>query len=231
MKKEILTLICALLITFSNTAYTAIIGTTGDITLIDSPVSVESGQLESSTNIFTFAEQQSYVLTNDLSVDLNTSTMDASVISSGTTVNSYFIHSDPIGDSASSVDVVNFSGTITFDTQIIGLIWTGVTCVAPCPSSPEYLDASDFLGASGSIYSTGEMGRGYEIDDYYAIKLTQDFFSLSADLKTLSIDLAASTPLRTDQLRIITSAVPIPAAFWLFASGLLGLFGLARSKA
>ena len=232
MKKEILTLICTLLVTFSNTAYTAIISTTGDITLIGSPVSVEPGQLESSTNIFTFAEQQSFALTSNLSVDLNTSTMSTGTISSGTTVNSYFIHSDPIGDSSSSVDVVNFSGTVTFDTEIIGLIWTGATCADPCPSSPEYLDASDFLGAAGSIYPTGGMGRGYEMDDYYAVKLTQDFISLSADLKTLSIDLSASTPLRSDQLRIITATVvPIPAAFWLFGSGLLGLLGVARRKA
>lgn len=229
MKKEILKLACALLVVFSNTTYSAIIGTTGDFTVISSPASVEPGQLESSTNIFAFAEQQSYALTSDLSVDLNTSTMNAGTISSGTSVNSYLVHSDPVGDSASSADVINYSGSITFDTQIIGLIWTGVACISPCPSSPEYLDASDFLGASGTTYPTGQVGRGYELQDYYAANLTQDFISLSADLKTLSIDLAASSPLRLDQLRVIT-AVPIPSAVWLFGSGLIGLIGFARSK-
>jgi hypothetical protein len=29
---------------------------------------------------------------------------------------------------------------------------------------------------------------------------------------------------------IVVSAVPVPAAFWLFGSGLIGLIGVARRK-
>ena len=33
-----------------------------------------------------------------------------------------------------------------------------------------------------------------------------------------------------DQIRILTAAVPVPAAVWLFGSGLLGLVGIARRR-
>jgi hypothetical protein len=36
--------------------------------------------------------------------------------------------------------------------------------------------------------------------------------------------------IRADDVTLGVSAVPIPAAFWLFGSGLLGLVGISRRK-
>ena len=49
-------------------------------------------------------------------------------------------------------------------------------------------------------------------------------------LKTINVDWSAGSP--GDYIRVLTnfspSAVPVPAAVWLFGSGLLGLIGVAR---
>ena len=215
----------------------AILNITGNITEISSPLSVESGALESSTSSFVFAEQQSYLLTSDLAVDLDmsSSSFGAGSILSGTKVNSYFFHFDPLGDSNIKDELSNISvgeGVITFDSPILGVIWTGAACSSPCPESPMNLDASDYLGATGTVYPTNGFERGLENDDYYLFNTFEhDALTITTDPATTLIIIAHTYPAAYDQLRIITAApVPIPPTIWLLGSGLLSLIGLAKRK-
>lgn len=209
----------------TNPVWSAVVSTGGDMSYIMAPASVEAGALESSTNFWAFNEKQSYTLTTDLLVDELLAASASGVISAGTTVNSYFIHADPMGDSTLPEDAVTLVGTITFDTPILGLIWSGVACEY-CPASPMYIDASDYLGSASTIYPTGGLGRGMEMDDFYAGNGTQDFITISADGYSLTTVSSAALPLRSDQLRVITAVVPLPPAFWLLGTGLVALAGV-----
>lgn len=212
----------------SANSLAAIVSVSGDMTQISSPASVEPGMLESSSTIWAFDEQQRYTLTDNLFVDELAGTSAAGVISAGTVVNSYFLHADPLGDSTEPADVVSMTGTITFDSRILGIIWSGTPCTN-CPPSDMYLDASDYLGALGTSYPTYDLGRGYEIDSFYAGNGTQDFVSISEDGYSLTMVSSAALPLRSDQLRVVT-AVPLPLPVYLFGSGLFVLFNLARKS-
>lgn len=71
-----------------------------------------------------------------------------------------------------------------------------------------------------------------------SISLNAAFFPLLADgsvslAGTRLSETAGSRQFQVDFLRleITTAAVPVPAAVWLFGSGLLGLVGIARRKA
>jgi hypothetical protein len=77
--------------------------------------------------------------------------------------------------------------------------------------------SDDLLGSPTTTYNSPEL-RGLEAGDDYS------FIG-----NTLDVDFSASTP--GDYIRVITvSSVPIPAAVWLFVSGLLGLIGIARHR-
>jgi len=212
----------------SVNSWAAIVSVSGDMTQISSPASVAPGMLESSSTIWAFDEKQQYTLTTDLFVDELAGTSAAGTVSAGSTVNSYFLHADPLGGSTEPADVISMSGTISFDSRILGIIWSGTAC-DNCPSSSMFLDASDYLGASGTIYPTGGLGRGYEIDAFYAGNGTQDFVTISEDGYSLTMVSSAALPLRSDQLRVIT-AVPIPLSVYLFTSGLFVLFNFARKS-
>lgn len=219
----------AIMCLMSSSAIAAIISIGGDITVISSPVSVEPGALESSSTIWAFEEKQAYTLGADLNVDEFTGTSASGVLSAGTVVNSYFLHSDPVGSSVEEIDIINLTGTITFNTKILGVIWTGEPCNG-CPASPMNLDASDHLGLLSTTYPTGGLGRGYEVESFYDVNGTRDFVTISADGYSLTTISSAAFPLFSDQLRVITAVVPVPAAVWLFGTGLVGLLGFARRQ-
>ena len=137
------------------------------------PASVLAGPVASFDDIFAFDEQQAVVLAAPLHVDL-LGAPGASVppipaasgdIPTGTVVNSHFIHRDSLGDDS----VV---GTVTFDGDILGVIFT-----------PPGLDATDTtLGIVGTAYPTGNAGRAPEVG-------LLDNFKISADQRTLTADL------------------------------------------
>ena len=224
------TLITLFFFLSAGNSWAAIVSVSGDMTLIPSPTSVQQDQLESDSTVWSFVEQQSYTLTSDLSVDEVVGTGTDGLITAGTQIDSYFIHADPVGNSGLIEDAVTLNATITFDQKIIGLIWSGVACPS-CPSSLMYLDASDYLGNSGTAYPTDGLGRGFEVEDHYAARGTQDFITISADGYSLTTISSAALPLYSDQLRVITaSAVPLPMSVWLLGSGLIGLVGLGRKR-
>ena len=77
-------------------------------------------------------------------------------------------------------------GSITFDLPIIGIVSTNAN-----------LNASDSFGSNGTFYP--KSGR--------ATNVGSDFFSISADRKTLTYDLQMGSA--SDDLRIITAAIPL----------------------
>ena len=80
-----------------------------------------------------------------------------------------------------------------------------------------------FLGGS-QVATTGDFWfLAGELSNYGVTA----FDGVSLDL--LRIDLTNETSTSFDNIAL-TSAVPVPAAVWLFSSGLLGLVGMARRK-
>jgi hypothetical protein len=188
----------------TTNASAATISTTGAITTLTSPPSdVTLNALESDTEMWVFDEVQGLVLQADLNVDFGGTD---GVISAGTEINSHFVHKDTLGGT------VTLSGTATFDGIILGII-----------ASPGNLNTSDsILGLTGTSYPFGLDRRGTQIGE------VGDSIAFAID----TLILTSATSSRPDQLRVITavSTVPVPAAVWLFGSGLLGLVGIARRK-
>jgi len=206
LHKHILTTGFVFISILATNTFAATISTTGDITIIPPPPDVTLNALNSDTNIWIFDEVQDFVLTTDLSVNFGGS---GGVISAGTKINSQFVHKDIVSG------LITLSGTATFDGIILGII-----------ASPTFLSASDsILGLTGTSYPTGLDRRGIQIGEGGA---SADSIIFSENTLTL-ISESSSRP---DQIRVITavSTVPVPAAFWLFGSGLIGLISVTKRK-
>src|SRR5207244_10212250 len=166
-----------------------VIGTSGQITKIVPPPSVLFGALESDTTMSAFDEQQGVTLGSDLSVDITVpgtyddgSDLTPGTIPAGTRINSQFVHSDPVDHHS-----VQLEGTITTDTDILG--------IAILQHS---LDSSDFLGALGTLYPTGQFGRRLNLDGQ------EDFVVEPVDKRTVVVH--SDVQLHVDQVRVITKA-------------------------
>jgi hypothetical protein len=230
IKNSIYLLLSALVCT--NTS-AGIISSTGDIEIISAPTSVQANTLESDSAIRAFDEAKNYLLTEDLMVDMLGTTGAAGSIIAGNRVDSTLLHFDPIGNTSGvEVDALTLTGSITFNMPILGVIWSGVPCAVACPAPPALLDFSDYLGASGTTYGTGEIGRGLEFGDYYDTYGTTDNVTLFTDELGIAVLHFSVKPKFTDQLRIITAArsVPEPGSIILLATGLMGLFGIRHRK-
>jgi hypothetical protein len=185
-------------ISFSGAASADILGTTGSAVAVSPPSSVVPNVLESDTEVFAFYESTK-ILTNDLDVDGSApGTYNSSVISTlaaGQLVNSYYLHSDKVGSSATGVP---FSGSVTLDVdeRIIGVL-----------TVPNRMNFSNYLGAAGTSYSNVQ-NRGFELSP-------SEYFTISADRRTLSFQNSNSTV--ADQLRILTTTVPEPSALMMAA--------------
>jgi hypothetical protein len=187
------------------------------IELSPAPSSVVQGQLENNTSIYWFSEGQ-HNLSSDLAVDIaapgtyddvNDLPTTKPVISSGTSLRSYYFHFDPVGTGST---VRNATGTLTFENDILGILLLDAS-----------LDGTDALfSLSGTTYPSGMNYRGLE----YGRTGYDDSVTIDIDLRTLNLDLFASNA-GVDQLRVLT-AVPIPSATWLLGSGLIGLVFLRR---
>jgi len=208
--------VLSLLVFNCNISYASIAGVSGNVQLIPSPSSVILGALQSDTTIFGFNEVQNYTLTSDLFINGNgaglhvgTGNTATGFIASGTKINSHLFHVDSV-----STDFTRFVGTVFFDRNILGVIF-----------ETNELNLSDaLLGAPGTHYSTTEAEsdfRGFEGDGSAICKGLFDCATISENLREISLDLGTTTQI--DQIRVITSPVPVPATFFLFASALSGL--------
>jgi hypothetical protein len=159
-------------------------------------------------NLYGFDEGQNIDITVDLAVNVLADGLGggggAGIVPMGSTVASHYIFFDPVS--------ANQTGTVTFDSDIFGII-----------TSTANLAASDFLINTGVTYLNPGL-RGLEAGDHATI----------TGLRTINVSWSASSP--GDYIRVLTdfspgAVVPVPAAVWLFGSGLLGLIGIARRKA
>ncbi|MGH2699634.1 MAG: hypothetical protein ACRDJL_10640 [Actinomycetota bacterium] len=186
----VLVLLSAISLFTSTTAYGEIVSTSGGIVKIAPPPSVMVGVLESDTEAFAFDEQQDVTLTDPLPVDITTpgvyddsADLTPGSIPAGTTVSSHFVHADDIGGGGRSRPT-RIEGTVVTDSDIIG-----ISVLA------DNLDASDFLGAPGTVYPTGGQQRELNLD-------SADMVIEELDKRTVFIRFRILTHL--DQVRIIT---------------------------
>jgi choice-of-anchor A domain-containing protein len=156
---------------------------------------VKFGDLQSNTTMFAFDEQQNVTLPVGVDVDITapgtydeTSDLTPGTIPAGTLVSSQFVHADKIG---TQPPFVTLEGTVTTDSDILG--------VAILQHS---LDNSDFLGAPGTLYPTGDFGRALNLDKQ------DDYVIEQVNRRTLLIH--SSVKMHADQVRIITAGGPCP---------------------
>ncbi len=175
----------------------AVIGSTsGAVVLVAAPPSVVPGAFESPSSIFAFNERQGLTLASSLGVDISTagvydqiSDIHPSTLAAGTVVDSHFLH----GDNTTTGTVFR-SGTVTFPTQIIGVMVT-----------VRKLNGSDILGAPGTVYPTGNINRNLEIGE----APLPDIIILP-DLRTVQVNL--NIGFGFDQVRILTRHNSLPIA-------------------
>lgn len=196
----------------------------GDISLLPTPpVAAGPGELVSRNSAFAWTEGRNLSLLDPLFVDIipfqNSRTGmyksgRNSVQSrwSGTVApgryDSFIVHADKSGKK------VIFSGSITFDTDIIGIIFKTQT-----------LSTTDFLlGAIGTNYADATNKHGIEL------RGANNWFSISTDRRTLEFQSVVTRNM--DELRILTNtsatAVPLPASIWMFGSALCLLTWIKR---
>lgn len=171
------------------TASATIVSTSGQVTLISPPPSVDIGALQSNTTMFAFDEQQCVRTSVDLPVDItvpgvydDSGDLTPGVIPAGTLVSSHFVNADKVGIQPPPIEL---EGSITTNADILGIAITHHS-----------LDATDVLGAPGTIYPTGKFGRGLNLDDQ------NDFVVEQVDKRTVVVH--SQVRIHTDQVRVIT---------------------------
>ena len=172
------------------------------------PVNTVGSNTFQTPNLYGFDEGQNIDITVDLNVNILADGLGggggAGIVPMGSTVASHYIFFDPQSRTRQA-------GTVTFDSNIFGII-----------TSRANLAASDILINTGVNY-LNPGNRGLEGGDSVTI----------TGLNTISVDWLASSP--GDYIRVLTdfspgAVVPVPAAIWLFGSGLISLIGIARRK-
>ena len=198
-------------------AVAGIVTTSGAVSVIAPPASVNSGAKQSNSQVFAFAERQNVALPAAITLDISVpgttpasaanDNFSTSTLPAGTIVSSYFLHCDAVGSPSTAVEYV---GSITFDRDILGLIILNSNLNA----------TAAFPGLSTTTYATnGEL----EINKTAAF----DSVTLSADRRTVSFDFRdASAP---DDIRVITTAVPEPSTGLLLALGMAVILWWRRS--
>ena len=98
-----------------------------------------------------------------------------------------------------------------------------IGCVQPGDGASSFITSE-----SDPVYGTAWQRYGYLYDNVYdLLSATEDRVDL--DSGPVSVDEAGNY--RFGSALVRASVVPVPAAVWLFGSGLIGLIGVARRKA
>lgn len=191
MKSIITTLAAATVMTFVGNA--SAMSISGDVNMVFAPASVQLNDRINDNKALLFKEQANVELASDLKVeaflpgDYDASSSAVSrTLAAGRTVTSYFLHSDISPD----VTTEKFSGSITFNNKILGVIFGDFT-------------ASDaLLGAPGTAYESAN-GHGLDFKDPNGdtIRISNNRMRLDFSFNVHGI---------ADQIRIITAGVAAP---------------------
>jgi hypothetical protein len=203
------TIVVAALALAAGTSQAGVVAVGGATQQIAPPASCALGALESNTVTRVFPEVQNLTLAAALNVDANgagtynsAGSLNGGAIAPGTTVNSYYLYSDPVGGSNQV-----YEGFVRFDEQILGVIVLRAG-----------LNGSDLLlGNPLTTYADNE-ARGLELST------NSDRFSIS--LSEFELRYVFRTSTATDDIRIIT--VPAPATLAL--AGMGGLAAMRRRR-
>lgn len=167
----------------------AITGTSGQVVTVSPPPSALMHAYESDTEIRAWDEQQNVTLPKNISANIttpgtytSTGSLTPGVIPAGTVVSSQILHADPVG-APTTANVL--SGSITTDGEVLGII-----------VGPTSLSGSDFLGAPGTVYDTGNPFRGLEFDPPNSVTLTITLHSVSVTV---------GTRIHLDEIRVVTA--------------------------
>ena len=158
----------------------------------DGTAVVKIGALQSDTTMYAFNERQCVALPSSLRADItapgtydSTASLTPGTLTAGTVVSSQLLNADKVGKQKPFADL---NGTVHTDQPIVGI-----------EVLSKELDGSDFLGAPGTLYPTGDFGRGLELDN----PLQNDFVIEETDAHTVVFH--SDVAVHTDQVRIITS--------------------------
>ncbi len=160
------------------------------------PPVVSKATLQSNEFLNFFTERSSYILPSQIPVDIapsgtfpvratGVSAPSPSSVAAGTSVDSYFLFSNPVGN---PTQLVHYSVTITFSAPILGVIFKTATLDAT--------NSSSVVGAVGTTYQIGPFG-GYE-DPGDTVELV--------NANTIYVTTTTSDDI--DSARIITAATP-----------------------
>lgn len=197
-------------------ASASIVSTSGQATLIARPGDAQLHNL-TGTNTYVWNEAQNVTVSSPVTIDASTPGFYGSSLSFafsniplGTVVSSQFVHFDP--PTSGTAD-----GSITLDGDIVGVIAWNRTGFG-------HLDASDAMFGMGTVFSAGIDRRGvFDVGD--GTGGGEDFFTISADRRTLSFHLQVTNPF--DEVRVLTM-VPAPSVGVVLA--IAGMSGLRRRR-
>ena len=178
----------------------AITSTGGLVTQIPAPANCLPGTLNA-FNAWAWDEQAGITLTG-MPIDLSTNPSNTFALVPGFltgTVDSHFLHFDGLPGTT-------ISGSITFSSNIVGVQYRDL-----------WLDASDSIASTGTIYPTSMPMRGF------ANLTGADFLDINGNVLTFHMTAPGLPDL--EQARIFTHAVPAPAS-----AALLGLGGLITAR-
>ena len=146
---------------------------------------------------------------------------DGSIDGSGTNGHSIF------GSGAIGITFTFDAGTLGSLPTHVGIVWTDGAI-----TNEVTFEAFDSIGASlGTIVAPGigdsSFTGGTSEDRFFGVI---DPLGISAIHIFNSVMSGGGTGIEVDHLQYGVALVPVPAAVWLFGSGLLGLIGVSRRK-
>ncbi len=188
---------------------------TGNIVQVIPPPSVALGADENDVNAIVFQERSGYSFPTNIAVNFlspgtantgNGFSPSPGSLGPGTSADVYFVHADPVRNGPET-----YSGTLTFDSQILGIIDTS-----------SLLDKSDStLGFPGTTYPTGLSARGLEGSDSVIWMISPNDRTVSFHFETTGA---------VDEFRVLVAPVPEPSSLIAGATAgiLLTLYGWRR---
>jgi hypothetical protein len=197
-------------------AHASVLGSCGTVSVTAPPPSIVKGADASDNHIHAFAEQANLSLPSALGVDITppasfptlfdtAASLTPGNIPAGTAVDSFYVHTDTVNSAA-----VSFSATLTFSTDIVGLIVLDAN-----------LNASDGIVGLPTVTYFQSKARGLEV-------LPHDDRVTMLSARSIQLNLFANTV--TDDIRVITAAAgaAAPGSGYRFVASDGGIFSFGN---